>query len=305
VQAGAKILCLDEPLAGLDEDGIREVMGMLQKLAQEEQVTLVIVEHVLNIPHVLGLATTVWTLEDGKILVASMQLQSQRSDLGGISQWLSELEGEVIRHDLPGNAVLRIVRLPGIRIGEVVLSVRNLVVYRGKRSTMGGYGEEGEGLSFEIRQGELVILEAPNGWGKTTLLEALMGLVPIFKGIVKLENQDIQDLASWKRAVLGIAFLQSRNNLFNTLTVKELLRLNQVNSIPTKIQNFVGKHATDLSGGERQRLMISCIFDSKPFKLALLDEPFLALDGGGATLVREFILEGLTKASLLLAIPQY
>ena len=59
INAGAKILFLDEPLSGLDGAGVAEIMGVLQTLASNHQITLVIVVHVFNIPLILEIANTV------------------------------------------------------------------------------------------------------------------------------------------------------------------------------------------------------------------------------------------------------
>lgn len=67
VAAGARILFLDEPLAGLDRQGIDDVLALLRSLVIEEQITLVIVEHIFNQQHLEGLITTDWLLENGRI----------------------------------------------------------------------------------------------------------------------------------------------------------------------------------------------------------------------------------------------
>ena len=309
IQAGVKILCLDEPLAGLDAGGIEEVMGMLRDLAVTERVTLVIVEHVFNIPRILDLATTVWTLAAGEISIESAEAVRLQPELGGavgIEDWLSKLGRAMVTRELAGGAVLKVVRVPGVEVGEVTLAVTDLVVYRGKRLVVGDVGADGQvrGLSFELRRGELAVLLAPNGWGKTTLLEALMGLVLIDRGTIKLGGDDIQNMMIWERVGLGLTFLQSRDNLFPTFTVRETLKLNQVTNISDKIQDLVDKRMTDLSGGERQRLITSYTFDGQPFNTALLDEPFSALDSGGTAVVQASMLDSLSRASLLVAVPQ-
>jgi len=67
VAAGAKILFLDEPLAGLDRQGVTDVHAMLKSLVRDHDLTLVIVEHVFNQPHLHGLVTTDWLLQQGRI----------------------------------------------------------------------------------------------------------------------------------------------------------------------------------------------------------------------------------------------
>jgi ABC-type multidrug transport system ATPase subunit len=308
VQAGAKILCLDEPLAGVDEDGIREVMGMLRELAQEEQITLVIVAHVFHVTRILDLATAIWTLKDCHISIESphsVRINSGPSEISEIDRWLQDLGGTVVTHDLAGNALLKIVRIPGVQIGTVVLAVRDLVIYRGGRLVGGECAEEFRGISFEIRQGELALLEAPNGWGKTTLLESLMALVPIHQGLIELEGNDIHKLTPNQRAALGMIFLQSRGNFFRTLSVRDMMKLNQIGCDFKGIDDIADKRVAELSGGERQSLIASCILGSQGLKIALLDEPFLALDSRRIAMLKTSLLEMLNKtASLLLAIPQ-
>lgn len=65
VAAGANILFLDELLAGLDQQGINDCLSLLRSLVQEQKLTLVIVEHLLNQPQLRPLVTTIWHLDHG------------------------------------------------------------------------------------------------------------------------------------------------------------------------------------------------------------------------------------------------
>jgi branched-chain amino acid transport system ATP-binding protein len=96
-----------------------------------------------------------------------------------------------------------------------------------------------DGLSFELRRGELGVLLAPNGWGKTTLLEAIAGILPISKGKIKLNGQPIHQLPIWERVQLGINFLQSRENYFPNLSVEEFTKLSKV-TLSSEIFNRLG-----------------------------------------------------------------
>ena len=68
-RAGTRVLFLDEPLAGLDGAGITDAINLLRNLVMQDGLTLVIVEHVLNIPFILPMATTVWTLDKSHLRV--------------------------------------------------------------------------------------------------------------------------------------------------------------------------------------------------------------------------------------------
>ena len=282
IGAGARILFLDEPLSGLDAAGIAEVMAMLNHLAKEHNVTLVIVEHVLNIPRILNLATTVWTLEGGKIAVESPEqvraelLKPSGSNLDNWINMLAVNNGKIKHEHLTGGAILSRI-ISSDSPGSVVLSVEDLVVYRGKRLVI-REDQNGEvrGLSFQLYQGQINILQAPNGWGKTTLMEAIAGLIPIHRGSIQLNGQPIETLPPWERVKLGLSLLQSRDNTCLNLTVREALNLARVDKVPPHVTNLLGKKVANLSGGERQKLAFYCaIGKGESF---LMDEPFSALD---------------------------
>lgn len=304
LQAKAQILFLDEPLSGLDAAGITEVIHLLRQVAQEEKVTLVIVEHVFNIPRILDLATTVWTLAGGELKVetpAQVKKELAQMPRDGIQSWLRKLagvKGNIQEQTLPGGAILSTVTVAGINPGAVVLEVENLTVYRGKRLVLGASNHKKlEGISFRLRFGELAVLQAPNGWGKTTLLEAITGIIPA-SGSIQLKGQSIAHFPVWQRIRCGLAMLQSRDNTFPNLTVREMLQIANVKEIPANLRNLLHKGVSSLSGGEKQRVVIACS-QAKPATVLLMDEPFLALDIAGLKTSWELIQPQAEKAYLI------
>ena len=312
LQSGARILFLDEPLAGLDASGVTEIMHLLRELSRNEQVTLIIVEHVFNIPRVLELATTVWTLEKGKITVETpLQAQATLDHVASSDElhaWVQQTAGtddRVSHQPLPGGAILSTVTPVGKTPGPVVLEINDLVAYRGKRLIIGERKEDGtvQGLSLVLRQGELALLQAPNGWGKTTLLEAIAGILPITRGVIQLQGRAVQNLPSWERVKLGLSMLQARDNVFPRLTVREALRLSHVMEIPESIKPFLAKRMSALSGGEKQKVTLACAMNRKAFTVGLLDEPFSALDQESVSDAKALVLERLRSTGLLIAVP--
>jgi ABC-type branched-subunit amino acid transport system ATPase component len=310
LQAGAKVLFLDEPLAGLDGVGIEAVMALLAELARSG-LTLVIVEHIFNIPRVLQLATTVWTLAEGRVagesVAEAQELAVGSTDLG---DWLVSLAGEggkIEDRFLAGGALLSVVRPQRVVLGEVVLEVEDLVIYRGKRLVIGELGEDNQvrGLSFCLRRGELAVLQAPNGWGKTTLLEGLAGLLPIDRGKIRLLGKPIEGLAVWERVRLGLSFLQARDNVFPSLRVRDVLKLARVKQIPETIQGLLTKQMSDLSGGEKQKVIISYFLKESSFKMGILDEPFAALDSYSTPKFQTNLINSLLEKCFLVALPSY
>ena len=306
VRAGAKILFLDEPLAGLDVEGIEQVLGLLETLARDQNITLVIVEHVFHIPRLLDLVNTVWTLTSGHVTIqkpSEVRASLGHTGDGGLRKWLTELAGpggDVSDREFTGGAVLTTVVPAGRLPGKTVLKVDELVVHRGDRLIV-GYGRTGliDGLTFSLREGELAILQAPNGWGKTTLLQAVAGLLPIRRGKILLDGSPIHALPPWVRACQGLSFLQSQDHVFLSLTVKESLELAGVQT--NGLDRLLGRRVADLSGGEKRRVALrtSC---APGKRCLLLDEPFSMLDREGVRDMKQGFLQH-PRAAMLMAIP--
>lgn len=308
VRAGAKVLFLDEPLAGLDEAGVADVLELLQTLARDEGLTLVIVEHVFNIPRILDFATTVWTLAEGRLTIEEPQkvrAEVERELQDGLPTWLREVggaKGELLTESIRGGAILSRVRSAGGVLGRVVLEVENLVVWRGGHLIIGEKeGDTTHGVSFSLREGEFCVLQAPNGWGKSTLLEALAGLLPS-TGEIRLLGQSLKKQPAWTRRRLGLSLLQSRNHTFAGLSVRESLRLSGVTDIPSALKPLLDHKTADLSGGEKQKVALACAL-SGSLSAAILDEPFLALDAPALRTTWNDLQGHLLRCALLLAVP--
>ncbi len=289
VAARAKVLFLDEPLAGLDKDGIHEVLEFLAFVVKHHQATLIVVEHIFNHPHLDGLLTTDWLLADGRI--HSVQANGQehgvarRAPVNGDAKeipWVSlfaEADAEIINESLPRGAVLTRIRRPGIFVKppQSVLEVRDLVVQRGKRVVLGTDENGAEtGLSLTVYKGEIVILQAPNGWGKTTLFNAITGLFPAQRGTVSLLNQPLSKLKTWERIRRGLTVLPSENVGFSSLGVQDSLKLAGNKGLQLDVSALGNRAVSSLSGGERRRLALAGLQEGH---IAVCDEPFGALDG--------------------------
>jgi ABC-type branched-subunit amino acid transport system ATPase component len=310
VQAGAQILFLDEPLAGLDSPGITDVIALLGQLVREQQITLVIVEHVFNIQRILDLATTVWTLEKGRVRVESpstVEEEIRHLERNGIQEWMLDIAGSdctILQQSLTGGATLTTITPSTSTLNDVVLEVKDIAVRRGNRLVVGSELATAiiEGVSFVLSRGQIGVLEAPNGWGKTTLLEAIAGTLPIVQGEIRLNRSPIHKSSSWKRAQLGMSYLQARDNTFPNLDVREVFKLAGIDSLPDRLGHLTSKKMSDLSGGEKQSVSLVCATPRK-FGLGLLDEPFASLDVEAVQRTASSLLEGLRDTTLLIATP--
>lgn len=295
VAAGAKILFLDEPLAGLDRQGIADVLALLGWLVNDHNVTLVIVEHIVNQHHLQGLVTTDWLLANGTIkrgngdsigsdpsrplLTPSLVSPIQRP------AWFELLAGEnreVVDEPLPRGALLTRIRRPGVfkNPPKPVLEIRDLIVKRGSRTII-GIDELGNqaGFSLILYEGETTILHAPNGWGKSTLFAALCGLIKINQGEILLQGQRIDGLPAWDRARKGLCALPSDYHSFPNLRAWEVLKLSGCQNTASDLGPLADRLGSALSGGERQRVSLQAQRESAHCPIVrMLDEPFAALD---------------------------
>ncbi len=292
IHAGAKVLFLDEPLAGLDHEEIEAVLAMLRNLVKEHGLTLVVIEHALNIPKILQIATTVWTLRDGKLSIGTTDTADDASG-GDLHAWLKILaiDGELNKIDLPGGACLTIATRQ--RNALPVLSVKDYKVNRGARPVIM------EPISFTLKEGDIAILEAPNGWGKSTLFESLVGLIPATAGNVELYGEDITLLPVWMRARKGLRLNRAGGTLFTQATVLENARLNHVKE--PVLPDFSNRKAGSLSGGESRRLSFEAALNNPDAKILMFDEPFQALDITGSARVRSSLAN--SRKTFLFTVP--
>jgi branched-chain amino acid transport system ATP-binding protein len=309
IQAGAKILFLDEPLAGLDGPGIRDVIEFLSDLVRAGDVTLVIVEHVFNIPLILKLATVVWTLASGRITVESPDeayADATAPDGGDLTKWLKDVAGpagSVSHVELPGGALLSTIeRSPEAESKPPALEFKNVVVRRGRTPIIGRQHEDGsfEGLSFALREGTLATLQAPNGWGKTTLLEAMAGFISVHQGSIAIDGYAVERETSWSRTRRGLSILQSRYHSFDNLSVAETLHLARAGDRSGDFLPILKRRVGDLSGGQKQRIAIAAAMADSKARVRVLDEPFSMLDAATIDRVRAIVAERKREATLIL-----
>lgn len=166
-----------------------------------------------------------------------------------------------------------------------VLHTENLVKRYGKRTVANG-------VSINVRQGEIVGLLGPNGAGKTTSFYMTTGLVVPNEGHVYIDDKEITKYPVYKRAKAGIGYLPQEASVFrkmsvedNIMSVLEMTKLNRearIEKMESLIREFrlekVRKNLGDrLSGGERRRCEIARCLAIDP-KFIMLDEPFAGVD---------------------------
>jgi urea transport system ATP-binding protein len=156
-----------------------------------------------------------------------------------------------------------------------VLQVDHIAVGYGRGEVLGD-------LSLAAEQNEIVAIMGLNGMGKSTLMKALIGILPLRSGKVSLEGKDLTQKQPFERVLDGLAYVPQGRMVFPNLTVEENiitgLKSDREN-VPEDLYEFFPvlkemrkRKAGNLSGGQQQQLVIARALASKP-KVLLLDEP--------------------------------
>ena len=159
-----------------------------------------------------------------------------------------------------------------------LLSIQNLNQYYGESHTLWD-------VMLDVPTGKCTCLMGRNGVGKTTLLQAIMGLLPTESGEIMFDGQAIQSVKAEQRASLGIGYVPQGRQIFPLMTVHEnleiglLARSDGVKKVPEFVydlfpvlKDMLKRRGGDLSGGQQQQLDIARALMIDP-KMLILDEP--------------------------------
>ena len=152
----------------------------------------------------------------------------------------------------------------------------------------GGYGNGPDiisSCSINVNRGEIVAILGPNGAGKSTAMRAMLGLLNLKSGSVKIDGKDISKLSPQDRVKKGISFVPQTKNVFTGLSVKEnlemgaFLRKEDLDIVIEEIYELFpilkekqSQLVGELSGGQRQQVALGRALMIKPSVL-MLDEP--------------------------------
>ncbi|MEW6642696.1 MAG: urea ABC transporter ATP-binding subunit UrtE [Pseudomonadota bacterium] len=157
-----------------------------------------------------------------------------------------------------------------------------------------GQSEVLHGLNVSVAPSEIVAIMGRNGMGKTTLMKALMGIVPTKSGSVAMNGVEVSRLKSYERVAEGLAYVPQGRMIFSTMTVQENIETGLVASGESRVPDDIyelfpvllemkGRRGGNLSGGQQQQLAIARALATRP-KVLLLDEP---TEGIQPSIIRE------------------
>ncbi len=168
--------------------------------------------------------------------------------------------------------------------GLLLATEKLMKAYHGRRVV--------DGVSVNVKAGEIVGLLGPNGAGKTTTFNMVVGVVKPDEGVVNFQARNITRLPMHKRARLGIGYLTQEPSVFRKLTVEQnilailetckMSRDERAVRLKYLLQELdltpvARSRAYQISGGEKRRLEITRALVTSP-RLMLLDEPFSGID---------------------------
>ncbi len=300
------VLILDEPTSQLDPIAAVDFLNTIKKINLELGTTIIISEHRLeDIYHVSDMVVV---LEGGAIIehaspkeVAvnlcvkqnamyyALPSPIQIAYAVGESKELplTVREGRNWLSDKVQNNSLQFTKIEQNNSG----SVNNTVVLQIKEAWF-RYDKNAKdilkGLSMEVLEGELYAIVGGNGVGKSTLLQALCKINPIYRGSIKIQGKEIRKYKGNTLFQSNLAMLpQNPLSLFVKKTVKEelieviknkndLMQMQEIASL-CEVDNLFNSHPYDLSGGEAQRVALAKVLLTNP-KILLLDEPTKGID---------------------------
>jgi general nucleoside transport system ATP-binding protein len=277
----ARCLILDEPTAVLTPPEIAELMEIVRQLAEGGR-SVIFISHKLR--EVLAIADEISVLRNGKVVGHTTP---------------GEADEQALATMMVGHDVKLVVDKTPATPGEPVLAVDNLVVAddRGQRVV--------DGVSLEVKAGEILALAGVQGNGQTELVEAITGLRPPRSGSVRFDDRDV---TGWKPDDLfraGLAHVpedRQRDGLIGSFAVSSNLVLNQIDERPFSrrlridrravrqhaeelVRQFdvrtasVQTAASTLSGGNQQKVIVAREFFHAD-RLLVMSQPTRGLDVG-------------------------
>jgi len=275
-----RLLIADEPTTALDVTTQAQILALLAQVQRKRDIGIVFVSHDLAV--VADIADRIVVMERGRVV--------ETGDRTHIFQGAQHPYTRALLAAIPARA-----KQPGIPAGGVLLQARDLCTWFANRRDV---VKAVDGVSFDIRRGEVLGLVGESGSGKSTLGRALLRLAPVTAGSVSFEGTDLtrlegRALRAMRRHLQFIfqdpfASLNPRRTVFDTLAEPLLLhgaaQRADVAGAVLGLMDDVGlarsaarKYPHEFSGGQRQRIAIARALATRP-DFVVADEPVSALD---------------------------
>lgn len=270
-----KVLLLDEPTANLDPESRRQIFGLIVRIAREENMTIIIVEH--NIDEIINEVDWVLAMDREGNIAADCR---------------REEAGEILERTTPENVISKTDRESLSAEGEIVLEIENLSF----AYPVPGKKEKGrqilDNLSMQVRKQEFLAIVGENGVGKSTLMKLIFKVHRPDAGAIRLFGKDLGTYHT-KRLyhLIGLVFQNPENQFItNTVWDEMMFSLKRVNlsreekesRVQQMLEQFHLEKEKDkspfvLSQGQKRRLSVASMLLTNQ-EILFLDEPTYGQD---------------------------
>jgi simple sugar transport system ATP-binding protein len=288
----ARCLILDEPTAVLTPQEIDDLMGIIRQIVAGGR-SVIFISHKLR--EVLAIADRITVLRRGQVVGHATP---------------SETDDQALAAMMVGRDVQLVVDKEPAHAGEPVLQVDDIVVTDGRGHRVV------DGLSFEVRAGEILAIAGVQGNGQTEFIEALTGLREPTEGTVRLDGTNVTDAGPDRLFAAGLAHVpedRQRDGLIGSFSVASNLVLNQIGRSPFSRRSridgrAVRRHAerlvdefdvrtpsvdapaSTLSGGNQQKVIVAREFFHAR-RLLVLSQPTRGLDVGSIQYIHRQVVQ--------------
>jgi peptide/nickel transport system ATP-binding protein len=284
-----KLLIADEPTTALDVTVQAEILDLLRGLREKVDAAIVLITHDMGV--VADIADKIVVMKDGRIVESGPIIDVFHEAKHPYTQ---QLLAAVPRPNLdPLVGAVPVVR----HEGAAVLKFDDVVIEYPKRGRIPAFRAV-DGISFEIKPGEVVGLVGESGSGKSTIGRAAVGLLPVHSGALTINGADIRGMDEKQlramRRQTGIVFQDPGSSLNPRIPIGESIGepimlagqakgkdlSNRIEKLLDEVElprSFRNRYPHELSGGQRQRVGIARALALRP-PLLIADEPTSALD---------------------------
>jgi len=267
------MLLLDEPASGISQKETEALGPLLLRIKEQTSATILMIEH--DMPLVMSLCDWVYCLDAGRNL-SDGTTDVVQSDPAVVEAYLGTPAEQ--------RKVAAQPKVGEDTEAEVLLEVEGIDVFYDTVQVL-------YGVDLHVRRGERIALLGTNGAGKSTILKAASGLLPLKAGTIRWKGEDVSEMQAESLVRKGLGHVPGGRGLFPTLTVAENLRmggyvLDDASQLEQEIERIVtyfpwipermSQAAGTLSGGELQQLATARALIARP-ELLMIDELSLGL----------------------------
>ena len=300
---GAKILILDEPTSALAPPETKRLLESIETMSQDELAIVPFITH--KLPIVLSVSDRVTVLRHGKV---TARLNTK------------DVTEKILAEEMVGREVIFRLERPEVETGKPILQAENISALSDKGITAV------DGISFTLREGEILGIAGVSGNGQQELAEVLAGLRTVEQGKVILDGEDVTQASTLERWQKGLGYIPAErvhvgsigdfslvenvamNYYFDDDYIRqgivdygEIRKLTEALIVEYNVATpSADTKAKNLSGGNLQKLILARVLSRKP-RLVIANLPTQGLDIGATEFVRNQLMEAKKdKAGILL-----